>query len=169
MKGNMVILGISSMVGLGLLGGGIYSGWHTQKFLQTAISVDGLVTDNIKRESYSRYGYAGITRTYYPRVSFRTKEGRSSVYISKHGSRSPSYRRFQTVPIVYDPRQPHHVAIRSFTELWLVSTFLLGMGIVFCGPGIVFLWRRAKRWKERLAARKRASHSGAAPMRGTQG
>lgn len=127
MKGNVVILGILGTIALGLLGGGSYSVWHTRKFLQTAISVDGLVAENVKRRNS---GHNNISDwTYYARVSFRTKEGRSVVFTSRSGSGSPAYRRNQRVPIVYDPQQPHHAFIRS--ELWYASIFLFGLGAFF--------------------------------------
>ena len=140
MNSNVVILGILGTIGVGLLGGGIYSVWHTRKFLQTAISADGLVTENVKR-GFRRHNTTDWT--YYARVSFRTREGQSVVFTSKSGNGSPAYRRNQRVPIVYDPQQPHHAFIRS--ELWYASTFLLGLGTFFSAPVIAFLVWRAPR------------------------
>ena len=152
MNGNARVLGILGAVGLGLIGVAGNMARQTEKFLQTAISADGLVAENVKK----RWRYPGgqsTYETYYPRVSFRTKDGLSVVFTSNKGASSPEYRRHQTVPVVYDPRQPHHASTRSFRDQWGPSTFALGLGIFCWLPGIVFLISRPIR---RLANARRA-------------
>jgi hypothetical protein len=122
MTGNAIVLGMLGALGLGLIGDGSYSRWQTEKFLQTAISTDGLVTAINKRVYNGKYSRG---TSYFPRVSFRTKEGRSVIFIPSAASGPSDYRRNQTVPIVYDPRQPQHAYIRSSRDLFGPSTFSL--------------------------------------------
>lgn len=149
MTGNAIVLGMLGAVGLGLIAGGGYFRWQTEKFLRTAISADGLVTTIIKREYHGKY--APLTG-YYPRVSFRTKEGRSVIFIPTAASGPSDYRRNQTVPIVYDPRQPQHAYIRAFKDLFGPSTSMFGAAILFFLPGIGYAIGRPVR---RLANARR--------------
>lgn len=166
MTGNAIVLGMLGAVGLGLIAGGGYFRWQTEKFLRTAISADGLVTTIIKREYHGKY--APLTG-YYPRVSFRTKEGRSVIFIPTAASGPSDYRRNQTVPIVYDPRQPQHAYVRSNRDLFGPSTFAFGVGILFLLPGIGYaVWRPVRgpvrklanaRRDQRTAAKTAAEHA----------
>jgi hypothetical protein len=50
----------------------------------------------------------------------------------------------ETVPVLYDPRQPYNASIHSFGSLWAGSIVLFGLGAAFAGPGAGYiLWNRA--------------------------
>jgi hypothetical protein len=156
MKGEAKVLGILGVIGLGLMGGGSYYRWQTEKFLRSAISTDGLVTEIIKREYHGKYSRS-LTPSYFPRVSFRTKEGRSVIFIPTAASGQSDYRRNQTVPVVYDPREPQHAYIRSSRDLFGPSGFLFGAGILFFLPGIAYVISRpVHNWRSRRADAKKA-------------
>jgi hypothetical protein len=55
MKIVRLILGLFAVIGLGLLIGGIFSVRHTRHFLQTAVSVPGVVTENAWQENRTSY------------------------------------------------------------------------------------------------------------------
>jgi hypothetical protein len=148
MKIVRLVFSIFAVVGLGLLIGGFFAVQSTRRFLRTAISVPGVVTENVWREdrdSNNRTSWA-----FYPRIRFRTADGQEITFITNTGASPPSYRVNEPVTILYDPQQPYHASIQSFTELWLLPTILCSIGIVFCSFGAVALI-----WKG-VSARKNA-------------
>jgi len=135
MKIVRVIFGLFFVVGLGLFIGGIYSFQNTRRFLQTAIEVPGVVTENVWREERSSDNRASWA--FYPRIRFRTSDGQNISFISNTGSSPPSYRVNEPITILYDPQQPYHASIKSFSELWMLPVLLCGMGSLFSSFGIV--------------------------------
>jgi len=159
MKAMRLFLGIFTAVGLGLLIGAVLSFQHTRRFLATAISVPGIVTENVWQEQRSSNNNRG--GSFYPRIRFRTTQGQEISIITKTGTNPPSYRVNDTVTVLYDPQQPYHAAIRSFMELWFLPTLLCGMGMVFCSPGVVAaVWKvataRKNAWLEQNGRRIQA-------------
>jgi len=135
MKIMRLVFGLFAAVGLGLLIGGVFAFQHTRRFLATAISVPGIVTENVWQEERSSNNR--LRGSFYPRIRFRTTEGQEISILSTVGDNPPSYRVNETVTVLYDPQQPYHAVIRSFLELWFLPTLLCGMGMVFCSFGVV--------------------------------
>jgi len=148
MKSMRLFYGIFTAIGLGLLIGGVFAFQHTRRFLATAISVPGVVTENVWQERRSSNN--SIHGDFYPRIRFRTADGQEISFITNSGSNPPSYHVNEQVTILYDPQQPYHAYIQSFVDLWLLPTILCGLGIFFCSFGVV-----AAVWKV-LSARKNA-------------
>jgi len=163
MKTMRLVFGIFAIVGLGLLIGGIFSIQHTRRFLATAVSVPGVVKEIVWQESRSSNNTRG--GIYYPRISFRTADGQEISFITNTGSNPPSYRVNEPVTILYDPKQPYHAYIRSFTDLWLLPTILCPLGLVFCSFGVVaVIWKalnaRKNDWLKRNGRRIQAEFTG---------
>jgi hypothetical protein len=148
MKSMRLFFGIFTVIGLGLLIGGVFAFQHTRRFLATAISVPGVVTENVWQERRSSNN--SIHGDFYPRIRFRTTDGQEISFITNSGSNPPSYHVNERITILYDPQQPYDARIQSFVELWLLPTILCGLGIFFCSFGVV-----AAIWKV-LNARKNA-------------
>jgi hypothetical protein len=158
MKILRLVFGLFAVVGLGLLIGGVVSIQHTRRFLATAISVPGVVTENVWHESSSG---SSKSWAFYPRILFRTTGGQEISFITDSGSSPPAYRVNEPVTILYDPQQPYHASIRSFSDLWLGPTILCGLGIVFCSFGVVAvilkgISARKDAWLERNGRRIQA-------------
>lgn len=99
----MAGFGIFAVVGLGLLVRGIFAVQHTRHFLHTAVSVLGVVTENVwrgARDSNNRISWA-----FYPRIRFRTADGQEITFITNTGASPPCYRLNEPVTILYDPQQ----------------------------------------------------------------
>lgn len=137
MKLLRLIFGIFAVIGLGLLAGAIFAVQHTRHFIQGAVSVPAVVTENVWQDGSGSSIGAGTSGSYYPRVLFHTTDGQEISLITKAGSSPPAYHVQEQVTVLYDPTEPHHASIRSFGELWLLPTILAGMGIVFCSFGAV--------------------------------
>jgi uncharacterized membrane protein YqjE len=140
MKTLRLFFAIFTIVGLGLLIGGIFAIQHTRRFLATAVSAPGEVKEIVWQESQSSNNSRG--GSFYPRISFRTADGQEISFITSTGSTPPAYRVNEPVTILYDPQQPYHAYIRSFTDLWLLPTILCPMGLIFCSFGVVAaIWK----------------------------
>lgn len=163
MKAARLVFGIFTVVGLALLTGGVLSIQHTRRFLATAVSVPGVVKEIVWQESPSSNNHR--RGSFYPRISFRTTDGQEISFIANIGSNPPSYRVNDPVTIVYDPQQPFHANIRSFTGLWLLPTILCPMGLVFCSFVVVAaicksLNARKNAWLEQNGRRIQAEFTG---------
>ena len=159
MKIVRLVFGIFFVAGLGLLIGGLYSVQQTRRFLRTVVEAPGTVTDNVRREKPSGGRY--IRWLYYPRFSFQTRDGQGIVVISKTGSSQSVYREDERVTVLYDPRQPDQASIKSFSELWMSSVILCGMGAISWLLGVAaVVWKsvsdRRKTWLQRNGRRIQA-------------
>jgi uncharacterized protein DUF3592 len=118
------------VVGLGLLGGSVYSILSTRAFLANAISADGVVIGLEERWDSDDGGY-----TYYPRVRFQTEGGQFHEFTGDVGSSPPSFDIGETVEVLFDPAAPASARIDSFMQLWFVSLILGAIGVVFTAVG----------------------------------
>ena len=146
------------VAGLGLLIDGLNSVQHTRRLLQTTVELPGEVTDNVRRENPS--GGRAVPWLFYPRLLIQTSQGQV-VVISGTGSAQPVYRVGEAVTVLYDPRQPDHSSVKSFTDLWGHSVILCGMGAISWLLGIVALvWMAVrdhrKKWLQRNGLRIQA-------------
>lgn len=119
------------VIGLGLLGGGAYSGVSTSDFLGNAVSAPGVVIDLEARWDSDDGGY-----TYYPRVWFATEGGRPYEFTGDGGSSPASFDVGEEVRVLFDPADPSQARIDSFMQLWFTPLLLAGMGTVFSAFGI---------------------------------
>jgi len=127
-----VIIVIFAIAGIGLLTGGFLAFENVQRFVQAAAHTEGVVTGNVRQS-----GYRGGSR-FYPRVRFRTEDGREVSFVSNVGTRPAIYRVNDAVKVIYDPRDPNRARIRSVINLWLVPIILGALGTLFSSvAGIV--------------------------------
>jgi hypothetical protein len=119
------------LVGLGLLGGAVYSIVTTWQFIGGAVAADGVVMALEERWDSDDSDY-----TYYPRVAFETEDRRRIEFTSDTGSRPPSFDVGERVRVLFDPVRPEAARIDSFLQLWLLPLVLGGIGTVFAGFGL---------------------------------
>src|SRR5215469_2979388 len=130
---------------------GILNGFQMRRFLATAVSVPGVVMENVYQPSSSDNGSSFD----YPRVQFQTVDGHSVSFIGDVASFPSAYRVGEPVQVVYDPKQPDRAHIHSFWGIW-------GFALLFSALGSVFsvLGGLATVALNRVAARALRSHSG---------
>jgi Protein of unknown function (DUF3592) len=153
----VLFFGIFGVVGMGLLTAGVFSFRSTRRFLTTAVSASGVVTENVWRESHSN----NRSGSFYPRVRFHTSDGREISFVTNVGSSPPSYQVNEPVTVLYDPQQPYHAYVRSFAQQWLEPVLFGGLGIVFCSiAGVAVIWKsrtvRNNAWLKRNGQRIQA-------------
>jgi hypothetical protein len=140
MKVVQLVFGIFFVAGLGMLAGGYFSVQRTHHFIAGAVTVQGVVVENVLKSSTNN---DGTSWSYYPHVRFRTTEGRDIDFVSNAGSGRPSFPVNQPVAVLYDPQQPEKASINSFGQLWGLSLILGILGVVFTVPMLgFFIWKR---------------------------
>lgn len=119
--------------GLGFLIGGVFAFTSTQNFLDQSVSANGTVIDLGLR-------YSGNSRVYYPIIKFTDESGQEIEFRSSFGSNPPAYQVGEKVSILYIPDNPDQARISSFISLWFLTLLFLGMGTIFTGIGLIFLY-----------------------------
>jgi Protein of unknown function (DUF3592) len=153
------------VVGLGLLGGSVYSVLSTREFLSSAVPAEGVVIDLEARWDSDDGGY-----TYYPRVRFATESGQLREFTGDVGSSPASFDIGEGVHVLFDPADPADAHIDSFMQLWFVSLILGVLGIVFTAVGSGGLLTAAGQTKRDLGASRPsipARQAGGAEPQGT--
>ena len=112
----LIFLGVGSI----MLAGAALSFMHTRQFVHSSSVGDGVVIENVWRESSGRRR----SGSFYPRVRYRTMSGQDFVIISNTGSRPPSFRVGERVQILYSPDNPTRARIDSFGSLWALPLVL---------------------------------------------
>lgn len=164
MKVVRLVFSIFFVIGVGLLIGSYFTVRHTRHFLQVAVSVPGVVVENIYRES-SGSGNQGPSWSYYPRIRFETTDSQRIDFVSGTGSNPPSYSVNEPVTVLYDPRQPYDASLNSFWSLWGATMVLVILGVAFTSPGIGwFVWKgvsdHKNTWLQRNGRRIQAEITG---------
>ena len=150
--GGFLIFGVLALAGSGA------SLVSTSRFLETAVSVPGVVTDLVpKRGSEGRVLYS-------PKVHFRNRDGDSVVFVPNMSSRPPAYSVGEGVEVLYPAGNSADARIRGFFSLWGIALIAGVMGTIFSvvGAGLL-LWPK---WKARKAAwlRKNGQKVAAQPV-----
>jgi len=131
------IASIFFVIGLGMLGGGLYAISSTVSFIQKAATGRGVVVSLERSRSSDSVSY-------YPVVKFTTREGQEFRFRSNVGSSPPSHRTGEAVTVLYNPANPHDAKIDSFFSLWGFGLIFGAMGLVFAlaGGGMIVIPRR---------------------------
>ena len=85
---------------------------------------------------------------WYPTIEY-TVRGEQYSLTSATGTDPPAYRRGETVPIAFDPDDPHDARIADFLSSFLPATILGGAGIVITPIGAVLLLKARKTARQR--------------------
>jgi hypothetical protein len=136
------------LIGLAMLGGGIYWASNVKTFVDRAIAVPGTVIDLESSRSSD-------STSYFPVVKYKTRSGQERTFRSSSGSNPPGFAVGETVEVLYDEAHPSDAKIRSFFSLWGGPAIVAGMGTVFLliGGGIVYVRRRLAAQAEHLRRR----------------
>ena len=161
MKVVRLVFSIFFVIGLGLLVGSYFTVRHTRLFLQTAVSVPGVVVENIYRASSSSRNQ-GPSWSYYPHIRFQTTDGHEIDFVSSTGSSPPAF--------VFGERTGHR-SLRSAAAIQgvpqLVRIVVGGYDRAgHLGGSVYGAWNRVlrmeenQRSEERMAASEWAAHPG---------
>lgn len=74
-----------------------------------------------------------------PTASFTTLDGTLGEYHSSTCSTPPAFAIGERVAVYYDPQNPERARIDSFTENWIGSLIVGGIGLIFLLIGLLFV------------------------------
>lgn len=124
LKGAFLLL-----IGICLLGVGVYFVREQLEFISNSVETGGIV------EEVSTHRSKGTTR-YLPIVGY-TVDGESYRVNGKASSSSShDYEVGDAVRVRYEKNDPASAELVSFSDMWLVSTLMLGLGVLFSIIGI---------------------------------
>lgn len=124
----LLVGSIFSLVGLILLGIGglIYS--LDADIVQEPNKAQGVVTDLLRNGNMSA-----------PVITY-TWQGKEYKYESNSYTSPSAFDYNEAVTLYVNPEDPNEVVIDTFSERWLAIVILGGIGIVFAGMGIIFVF-----------------------------
>jgi hypothetical protein len=139
MKAIAIVKYAFSVIGLAMLAGALFWYQSVKSFVAGASLAQGTVVELSRSQSGSD------SPTYRPVVRFNAPNGQAVEFTSSMGSNPPSYRKGETVEVLYTPSDPQHAMINGFLPLWGGPLIVGGMGSVFflIGGGI-WLFTRLK-------------------------
>lgn len=140
MKAISVVKYIFIAVGICLLIIALFLFGNSRSFLSHAQPTQGVVEELVRSGSSDSAAYK-------PRVRFKAADGRDITFVSPFGRNPPSYKRGETVDVLYLPDNPEKARIRSFFALWGVALIIGLIAIVFLaiGGGIAVVGLLARR------------------------
>ncbi len=113
-----------------------------RRFARRAARTTGTVVELARRWSRSTWGGVGVTGNalYFPVVRFTTADGQAIQVQSSTGTSWRSCRVGQTVPVLFDPANPHDARIDTFLATGCLPTFFVAFGALFVALGVAILW-----------------------------
>lgn len=119
MRRSLLILA-SGMVGVAMIGFGLYQAKATMGFLTTAQGAQGIISG--LEHSNSEY--------YYPQVTYRTEQGTYFTFTGSMGSNPAYYDVGDRVHVLYNPENAYDAKINGLFSLWGTSLILCIIGAV---------------------------------------
>lgn len=127
------------MVGLALLGGGVYFLKDKMAFFVDSVPTEGEVVEVTTIKSRSR-------DYYYPVILFKASDGLSYTFTSETGTSAAfDYSKGDIINIRYLKEDPQTAKMNSFIELWALPMALLVAGLTVLLSGGNALYRKFKR------------------------
>lgn len=126
----LLLAGIFGLIGVGLLAGAGFAYRSAVAFAAEAVRTQGTVVDLEADRSDS----SGST-LYRPVFEFSDRDGRSVRVSGKTASSPPSHRRGDRVTVLYPPGAPEEARLDSWSERWLLTAVLGGVGLPFAAVG----------------------------------
>ena len=129
-RGGVVVL----VIGLLLLAPGIIVLADRLAFVIRAQRAEAVFQGAVERNS--SYGLM-----YYPKFTFRTKDGRDMTFTSNVGASSQEYGPDSKREILYDPLHPDHMESDSLFGVWLLPAVMLppALLVTLIGSAILLL------------------------------
>jgi len=124
LKGTFLLL-----IGICLLGVGVYFVREQLEFISNSVETAGIV------EEVSTHRSKGTTR-YLPIVGYTVGGESYRVNGKASSSSSHDYEVGDAVRVRYEKNDPTSAKLVSFSDMWLISTLMLGLGSLFFAIGI---------------------------------
>jgi hypothetical protein len=83
--------------------------------------------------------YSDGQKYYFPYVSYTTSWGESFTFESQQGRGTKNRKENKRVSVLYNPSNPEDAQIKSWSNLWMFPSFILGLSSAFIIGGMVEL------------------------------
>ncbi|MBB5056527.1 hypothetical protein HDF16_001212 [Granulicella aggregans] len=103
-----------------MLGISVFLYRSTRKFLASSKTASGTILADKEGSLSSK-----------PRFTFTTEDGTEIVVVSNTATKAHTFRKGQTVRVLYDPARPERATIDTFIQLWLATVICAGLGLSF--------------------------------------
>jgi hypothetical protein len=130
-----IVGGIFGGIGIILLLLAGYFGYRMQTFLETAVSVPGVVKEY--RETQVRNKEDNTINTVLSPVLDYHYDGKDYTFISPYSSAQSEYQIGAQIPLLIDPKLPGKPDADTFFDKWFVTILLGSIGLVFSGIGLL--------------------------------
>lgn len=130
------------LIGTGMLVLSFYFYQQSVTFLETAARTEGRVTEYVRNSKSSN---SRNNSSYYPIVQFQAPSGETIEFRSNTGSSSKPYGIGESVPVLFDPQNPHEARIEGWFSLWGGAAICAGLGAVFTFVGMTLLISMVRR------------------------
>lgn len=101
----------------------------TRRFVRSAVSAKGTIIENTISTDTDG------DPIYKPRFTFALPDGQEICVQSSFGTNPPSFRKGQSVTVLYDPSIPEHAKVNTFMQLWGSTLVCGGIAVVFLAVG----------------------------------
>lgn len=115
------------LIGVSLIGLGIYRSILQHRFVRESLLTEGIVVGT--HQSYAkRDGHTPIM--YYPIVQYETEKKEQTTFIGGKGSKSPNYALGRKVPVRYMLGHVNTARLMTVYERWFDIVTLIGCGLI---------------------------------------
>jgi len=111
---------ITLLPGLAMLVVSVFLYRSTRKFLASSKTASGTILADKQGSLSSR-----------PRFTFMTEDGTQIAAQATTATKAHTFRKGQTVRVLYDPARPQRATIDTFIQLWLAPAICAGLGLSF--------------------------------------
>ena len=111
---------VTLLPGLAMLCISVFLYRSTRKFLASSKTASGMILAEKDGSLSSK-----------PRFKFMTEDGTEVVVQSKTATKAHTFRKGQTVRVLYDPAKPERATIDTFIQLWLATVICAALGLSF--------------------------------------
>ncbi len=133
------------LVGLAMGGVAGYEALQTRAFVAVAERMEGVVLENVRRESRDSKGKRSVS--YAPRVQYQDRAGVTQEFVPTVSSSPPEFEEGARVTVL-TTGDPATARVQSFASLWTMSLVLGILAVVFVPLGalLCLVGFRQKTW-----------------------
>jgi hypothetical protein len=135
-------------IGVALLTIAVALSIHHLRFVHRATAATGVVLENIARTSEEEDADHNkhLVIYYYPKVQFRSSDGRQVTFVSDFGS-NPPHAIGASVKVLYDSADPSSASVEDGT-FWIFPAVLFFVGAIFTPWPVYFLIKQRHRGRD---------------------
>lgn len=113
---------------------GLLFAWRSHHFMLASVQAPGVVSELVEK-----HGVKG-GRVYQVVAQFQDAQGNTRTYRANMSASPPIHAVGDRVVVIYDPRDPDHNGLLTFTDRFAVAWVLIGMALFGAFLRVGFVW-----------------------------